>query len=365
MHVENTLPFIQSPNPTEEYLKELRNNNIKIPNLPQHVRLAPTQINTDNFLSLDFSKVRFSDVGQCNEILKKQINRTYSLLADPSMKRLRLKVFSVGVKTTFVCTAIGGFSGAIAGAALDVLMCKKPEGPRSWPNMIWGSIGGSAIGLTTGICLSKKKMDVAIKKDRTYKNFKDNLTAAQYKLFVCAINTYGEQVANEELPVGSEYFNALGSYDLIEIPVMSPNGTIYDYDSIVGYIDYHEKELDKFLKTFPRATPEQIAKKNRMLDPFDGPNFSKEDLMYPRDFIRTALAHFGRILQKIEVDPDVDPLITHGLNCIINDYRARHKEINDLVCNTVFLELQNACPNSPNQVDAFMTKFNKFYTLPS
>lgn len=173
--------------------------------------------------------------------------------------------FATGVT---VCPAVGGMIGGPTGAFVATLI-----------GVVFGPLIGGAAGLIAGSISTT----ISIKADNSYRQWVELAKhESRYQAYKDYITAY--------FPNNQEFFCCI-SGDFPQIPVRSPNGHIYDQESIHAWLDQQEAHIAQGERRmrFNGVDPVLIANQRIYMQqtaicPFSGPYFTKNDLIYDRQF---------------------------------------------------------------------------------
>ncbi len=221
----------------------------------------------------------------------------------PDHSQLRISVMTICAKEALKWMALGATGGATIGS----LMGACSYGQQGLvPGAALGVGAGGTMGFIYGFHRAKIRGQVVIENSHEYKEWKQNLTQTEYRLFLNTIKRYiDEESVNELVGPNSILIDPI-SLDLITFPVLSPHGHVYDKE-------YIERALDK--DTY--AT-----------DPMGCPLYEKEDLVYAGEFARRAIGLFKLVLERLDKNPiDDNQIFRTGLSLLLEQYRRDNEAV--------------------------------------
>lgn len=196
------------------------------------------------------------------------------------------------------CLVLGLIAGMTSGMSLGPLLGGMFwGGPGAFFGFVIGSTVSGLVGMVSGIAAGCIQTAVLIKQDLSYQEW-----IAEQKLQF-RYESYREYI-NSYFPEAGEFLCPI-SQDFPQTPVRSPNGHVYDKEAIEIYLDLKEAHLAQVLRQLSEenipADPLFIEELKGSFCPFRGAYFTKDQLVYDRDFALRMRRKLSGLIEEMSL----------------------------------------------------------------
>ncbi len=176
-----------------------------------------------------------------------------------------------------------------------------------------------------------KDFPIQIKQSNEFAEWKQGYTKEEYELFANCLKNYWIEINAkqdnqhdlEELPTCPI------TQDIPLIPVISPNGHVYEMTAIEEHLDLAWARVQRYIDSGQSA--ERIEEQSHIVCPCRGAPFKKEDLSYATDFARKMIRRLKAIKDRLEIDPEIDRFLQNGIRSLLKQYEQTDGRIQNKV----------------------------------
>jgi len=228
----------------------------------------------------------------CSEEMRQEFCEKFSLTE--GLRSIKDAVL-LSIALPIVCLIPGGGCGAIISAI--IFACLK-EGQKTQGSAITTFVTGCVLGcMLTTLCgvaysISHAKADgiKLIEKSSEFSEWKKGLIKERYDLLTTFMeDCYGSDILAD----------LIQPYPLLtevpSVPVISPNGHIFNREDIENHLDQVWTEIDAY-----RAAGYSTEELLKTVCPYGAAPFKKEDLTYAFDFAESAVKEIERVKTELE-----------------------------------------------------------------
>lgn len=200
------------------------------------------------------------------------------------------------------CLVLGLVAGVTSGMTLGPVI----------GGIFWGGLGAffgfilgttisGVVGAISGIAAGCIQTAVIIQQDLSYQEW-----IAEQKLQL-RYESYQEYI-QAYFPTAAEFLCPI-SLDFPQTPVRSPNGHVYDKQAIEEYLDMKEARLAEVIqhvanegRTGDPVIEQRIEEIRNTFCPFRGPYFTKDQLVYDRDFALRMRRKLNELIGEMSLE---------------------------------------------------------------
>jgi len=238
---------------------------------------------------------------------------------DKNKAVIKSQIASKSVDCMLIGGGIGLFTGGIVCGVAGGLVA---GGGGALVGTLGGINAGFVVGIAIGAAVGATVGYVQITMDHSYLDWKAKaIQSESYAAYKAYIIREFEDADQFLCPI---------SYDFPGIPVRTPQGHIYDLQSINEHIDAKLAEEKIMHAAFIREHLTDAEKRRRQAEfdssfcPFRGPRFSKSDLIYDAIYVRTLRAALDKHIQNRF---DIPAEVMNGINAFIAALKRNHNMI--------------------------------------
>lgn len=267
--------------------------------------------------------VAFSQVEEKEKEIERKftVDRFFSQLpvTEQMLVVVNTDIWDVAKILTTVATAagIGAGLGALTGLSIKFLS-------REWIQITpytttIGSILGARVGYRISVNNFFKTHSIEISKSIKFIEWKNAIDKEKYDLLLNCLKNHTE-IDNKFI----KFFCPL-TLDIPVIPVVCPNGHVYEKEAIEAHLDLRWEAI-QILKdsNYPQNRIDEALK---TISPLRAQPFTKQDLKYAIDFSKEALDFFKAVREHLQATKSPDEIVMEGLDLLLQQYQATYRAV--------------------------------------
>jgi hypothetical protein len=237
----------------------------------------------------------------------------------------------------------GGVIGAIVGS-----LTVNPFGVAACSGMGVGTGAGVGAIIGTSICVAEecwyeeKMLEFHVLTSEKYEELIKDVTLEHYEIFLDFIKYYIEYIPEEQIDSLDDFICSI-TYTIPKEPVFSPHDLqrahVYEKSAIELHLGIVEARiLDAKENDYPL---EQIKSIEDTADPFRGPYFRKEELIFDIGHVGKSIKFLRKIQKQIPDCDDVskDPRLAKILVALILHYSKMYKKSTAATVNAMMSDM--------------------------
>ena len=229
-------------------------------------------------------------------------------------------------------TGIGaGIGFALTGIpSLIIVISSKGEASELAIKLVAaGTLTGTAIGSLVGIPIAykiaKAKGRIKILNSPQFKEWKKGMGKEKYDLFLNCLKNHSAFMEEPKNEKEWENYICPITHEIPAIPVISPNGHIYEKEAIEKHLDIAWARIQGYLDD--GYVEANLQDKLVTVCPLRGKPFKKEDLKYASNFVEEVSKKLEKVSKKLEIDPGRDSVLQEGIIQLLNHYKEMEESV--------------------------------------
>jgi hypothetical protein len=287
--------------------------------LSQYPRSQPLHSFESTHAKVAFAKVEEKE----KEIEKKyEVSRYFGQLPYARQKEIvlnsdRWDVVKM-IATVVLATGIGTGLGALSGYSVRFLFRNRAEVvPLATAS---GALAGVSIGYKIAISNFVKSGPLVILQSEEFNEWKAGLSKEKYDLFLNCLKNH------IDIDHTFEDFVCPITLDIPKVPVVCPNGHVYEKDEIEKHLDLRWAAVQRLVTS--GYSQDKIDEALRTVSPMRGAAFTKEDLKYAVPFVVGAIEHFKGVINILKAQ-NPDAIVIEGLKRLVKQYQETYQAVTD------------------------------------
>ena len=204
-----------------------------------------------------------------------------------------------------------------------------------------GTLTGTAIGSLVGIPIAykiaKAKGRIKILNSPQFKEWKKSIGKEKYDLFLNCLKNHSAFMEEPKNEKEWENYICPITHEIPAIPVISPNGHIYEKEAIEKHLDTVWARIQGYLDD--GYVEADLQDKLVTVCPLRGKPFKKEDLKYASEFVKKVSKKLETAAKKLEIAPKDDDILKEGIVQLYDHYRRTEDAISIEVMSRLSEEL--------------------------